>query len=396
MHAVTDVTGFGLAGHGWEMAERSRRPPGRSTRRALVAYRRRARGSRVAACAPAATPATATTSPGTSSSRRRPPSRRCASTRRPRAACSPRSTRRSSARSSTPGSWRIGAVEAGEPAVVLAVKPCVAHSSSDAAGAHRVASSASCGSAVTTSSSASTRSGGARGPARSWSARPCCPATGGSTGSATRSCSPRPSGRSCSTGSPRGASRGRSGARQPGRVRRARHGRRPAARRAAGARGLGVVPDAAVVDGNWDFVSPHVAHVDRRVKADARCLSVAAASILAKVTRDRMMREHAEHYPALVVRHQQGLPVPVAQGRPAGLRPVGDPPPHLGVHGPPPLAGDASPPARAGAAVRGLIAALPEAPATGLGASAARSRSRSRTGSSSRRARRPTRAPCST
>ena len=110
-----------------------------------------------------------------------------------------------------------------------------------------------------------------------------------------------------------------------------------AAQRLAAARalaGLGVTPDAAVVDGRWDFVSPHVAHVERRVKADARCLSVAAASILAKVVRDREMREHAEHYPRVVLRHQQGLPVPGAQGRPAGLRAVGDPPPQLGLHGP--------------------------------------------------------------
>ena len=44
---------------------------------------------------------------------------------------------------------------------------------------------------------------------------------------------------------------------------------------------LGVRPDAAVVDGKWDFVSPHVRHVEMRVKADRVCLSVAAASILA-------------------------------------------------------------------------------------------------------------------
>ncbi len=74
--------------------------------------------------------------------------------------------------------------------------------------------------------------------------------------------------------------------------------------------GLGVQPDAAVVDGNWDFVSPHVAHVERRVKADATCLSVAAASILAKVTRDRIMREQAEHYPNWSFDSNKGYPCP--------------------------------------------------------------------------------------
>ena len=74
--------------------------------------------------------------------------------------------------------------------------------------------------------------------------------------------------------------------------------------------GLGVCPDAAVVDGNWDFVGPHVAHVERRIKADATCLSVAAASILAKVTRDRIMREQAEHYPNWSFESNKGYPCP--------------------------------------------------------------------------------------
>jgi len=71
---------------------------------------------------------------------------------------------------------------------------------------------------------------------------------------------------------------------------------------------LGVVPDAAIVDGSWDFVSPLVGHVQRVIKADARCLGVAAASILAKVTRDRMMREYAEHYPAWNFDRNKGYP----------------------------------------------------------------------------------------
>ena len=60
---------------------------------------------------------------------------------------------------------------------------------------------------------------------------------------------------------------------------------------------LSVRPAAAVVDGKWDFVSPHVDHVEMRVKADAFCLPVAAASILAKVTRDRIMRAESVNYP---------------------------------------------------------------------------------------------------
>jgi len=74
---------------------------------------------------------------------------------------------------------------------------------------------------------------------------------------------------------------------------------------------LTVRPGAAVVDGKWDFVSPHVDHVEMRVKADAICLPVAAASILAKVTRDRIMREQAEHYPHWHFDTNKGYPCPL-------------------------------------------------------------------------------------
>jgi ribonuclease HII len=83
---------------------------------------------------------------------------------------------------------------------------------------------------------------------------------------------------------------------------------RLAARRAVV--GLGLTPDAAVVDGNWNFVGDAVPHVHRMVKADAFCLSVAAASILAKVTRDRLMREEAEHYPQYAFESNKGYPCP--------------------------------------------------------------------------------------
>ena len=73
--------------------------------------------------------------------------------------------------------------------------------------------------------------------------------------------------------------------------------------------------------GRWDFVSPHVAIVERRVKADARCLSVAAASILAKVVRDREMRRHAEHYPAWSFDTNKGYPCPVHKAALQGYGP---------------------------------------------------------------------------
>ena len=71
---------------------------------------------------------------------------------------------------------------------------------------------------------------------------------------------------------------------------------------------LGVRPDVAVVDGKWDFVTPCVANVEMLVKADQKCLSVAAASILAKVTRDRLMREASEHFPQWSFDTNKGYP----------------------------------------------------------------------------------------
>lgn len=58
-------------------------------------------------------------------------------------------------------------------------------------------------------------------------------------------------------------------------------------------------PDYALIDGNRDrgkqfaLVTPH----ETVLKGDGRSLSIAAASILAKVSRDRTMEELAEQYP---------------------------------------------------------------------------------------------------
>ncbi len=66
----------------------------------------------------------------------------------------------------------------------------------------------------------------------------------------------------------------------------------------------------AVIDGRWDFVTPHVSKVVTQVKADATVLSVSAASVLAKVSRDRMMREYAVDYSLWSFETNKGYPCP--------------------------------------------------------------------------------------
>lgn len=81
---------------------------------------------------------------------------------------------------------------------------------------------------------------------------------------------------------------------------------RLAARRAID--GLGVVPDRVLLDGSWDFVGGGI--TETIVKGDTTCVSIAAASILAKVSRDRMMRAEAENFPAFEFQANKGYPCP--------------------------------------------------------------------------------------
>ncbi|MGD0321986.1 MAG: ribonuclease HII [Acidimicrobiales bacterium] len=108
-----------------------------------------------------------------------------------------------------------------------------------------------------------------------------------------------------------------------------------------------LLPDAIVLDGNFDFISrakdagapveepfPDLcaprAHdtdgcadvalpasfdpvVHTVVKADTSCVSVAAASVLAKVTRDRIMRDIAESFPPFDFGRNKGYPSPTHQ-----------------------------------------------------------------------------------
>ena len=92
---------------------------------------------------------------------------------------------------------------------------------------------------------------------------------------------------------------------------------RLAARRAID--GLGVRPDQVLLDGNWDFVGG--GNTRKIVKGDATCLSISAASILAKVTRDRIMRAEDEHYPAYDFAWNKGYPCPRHKQALRGLGP---------------------------------------------------------------------------
>ena len=84
----------------------------------------------------------------------------------------------------------------------------------------------------------------------------------------------------------------------------------------------GVTPDVVLLDGSHNWLSPEPqpslfddgpaepgcdAPVHTLVKADMQCLSVAAASILAKVERDGMMRELHTRIPRLRLGREQGL-----------------------------------------------------------------------------------------
>ena len=84
-----------------------------------------------------------------------------------------------------------------------------------------------------------------------------------------------------------------------------------AAQRLAASRalaGLDLEADRVLVDGNWDFVGGGKS--TRVVGGDATSLSISAASILAKVTGDRLMRAVAGDYPGYDFDLNKGYPCP--------------------------------------------------------------------------------------
>jgi ribonuclease HII len=67
---------------------------------------------------------------------------------------------------------------------------------------------------------------------------------------------------------------------------------------------LKVLPDKIIADGN--FYSSGIAEVENIVRGDEKSFSIAAASILAKVTRDEMMKEMQVKYPNFSFAHHKG------------------------------------------------------------------------------------------
>ncbi len=86
---------------------------------------------------------------------------------------------------------------------------------------------------------------------------------------------------------------------------------RLAARRAVD--GLTVRPDVCLLDGNWDFLAGYGTRNERIKGGDARSASIAAASIAAKVARDRLMSEACPTFPAYRFSVNKGYPSPEHQ-----------------------------------------------------------------------------------
>ena len=82
---------------------------------------------------------------------------------------------------------------------------------------------------------------------------------------------------------------------------------RLAARRAL--EGLGITVDRVLLDGRWDFVGGGRARTI--VRGDSTSLSIAAASVVAKVTRDRILRDADRLHPGFGFAESKGYPSPI-------------------------------------------------------------------------------------
>jgi len=75
----------------------------------------------------------------------------------------------------------------------------------------------------------------------------------------------------------------------------------------------GEIPTAALIDGNK--APPLPCPAQTLIKGDSRCLSIAAASIVAKVTRDRLMAEAELRYPGYDFARHKGYATEVHRAK---------------------------------------------------------------------------------
>jgi ribonuclease HII len=68
---------------------------------------------------------------------------------------------------------------------------------------------------------------------------------------------------------------------------------------------LSFVPDYLLVDGNMPLPNTFIPQLSL-IQGDGRCFSIAAASLMAKVHRDRLMRQYHEQYPEYGFDHHKG------------------------------------------------------------------------------------------
>jgi ribonuclease HII len=84
--------------------------------------------------------------------------------------------------------------------------------------------------------------------------------------------------------------------------------RRRAAARAVDA--LPVRPDVLLLDGHWDFLAGYGTCNELLVRGDGRSASIAAASIVAKVTRDALLTSWDADHPRYAFASNKGYPSP--------------------------------------------------------------------------------------
>lgn len=76
---------------------------------------------------------------------------------------------------------------------------------------------------------------------------------------------------------------------------------------------LRISPDLILIDGKQKIPRPLPCHQETLIDGDARCLSIAAASIIAKVTRDRLISYCDRDYPMYGFSRHKGYGTPEHQ-----------------------------------------------------------------------------------